>query len=223
MPPALPCTVPECNFTTPANLTSEVAMQLLVMHRQDQHGTAPLPGSLSTPNSSTAKVERPARPTIKQGMSETSWNFFLHEWKRYTRQTGIKEATLIDELWSCMDTELRELAFNEGFEAASEEDLLANIKSLAVTILHPSVHVVALHRMQQQDGESIKAFGARVKGTAKNCNLTKLCTKIGCDQQVPYLEETAYHVVMAGLFYKDLRDKVKAQAMLGSGHCERFI
>ena len=62
-------------------------------------------------------------------MSKTSWNFFLHEWKRYTRQTGIKDATLIDELWSCMDAELRELAFNEGFEAVNEESLLANIKS----------------------------------------------------------------------------------------------
>ena len=181
MPPALPCTVPDCEFATPANLTSEVAMQLLILHRQDQHATAPLPGSPGPQSTSTAKVERPSRPLIKQGMSETSWNFFLHEWKRYTRQTGIKDATLIDELWSCMDAELRELAFNEGFEAVNEESLLANIKSLAVTVLHPSVHVVALHRMQQQDGESIKAFGARVKGTAKNCGLTKLCTKVGCE------------------------------------------
>ena len=131
-------------------------MQLLMMHRQDQHDTAPLPGNPGTQGSSTAKVERPSRPTIKQAMSETSWNFFLHEWKRYTRQTGIKDATLIDELWSCMDNELRELAFNEGFEANDEDSLLTHIKSLAVTVLHPSVHVVALHRMQQQDGESIK-------------------------------------------------------------------
>ena len=55
-----------------------------------------------------------------------------------------------------------------------------------------------------------------MKGTAKNCGLTKKCTKTGCDQEVPYLEETAYHVVMAGLFDQDLRDKVKAQAMLGT-------
>ena len=39
-------------------------------------------------------------------MSESNWNFFLHEWKRYTRQTRIKDATLMDELWSCIETEL---------------------------------------------------------------------------------------------------------------------
>ena len=141
MHPALPCTVPDCEFATPANLSSEVAMQLLIMHRQDQHDSALLPGGPGTQSSSTAKVERPSRPSIKQGMSETSWNFFLQEWNRYTRQTGIKDTTLLDELWSCMDAELRELAFNEGFEAINEQSLLTHIKSLAVTILHPSVHV----------------------------------------------------------------------------------
>ena len=70
--------------------------------------------------------------------------------------------------------------------------------------------------MQQQDGEQIKAFAARVKGTAKNCHLTIKCIKEECDPEVPYLEETTYHVVMAGIHNQVLCEKIKAQAMRGT-------
>ena len=73
-------------------------------------------------------------------MNESEWNFFLHEWGRYSRQTGIKDDVLRDELWSCMETELRQLAFSEGFSAITENDLLQQIKNLAVTVLH-ATHV----------------------------------------------------------------------------------
>ena len=192
-------------------------MQLLLMHRQDVHAGAPAAHPPASSNHhSMIKVERPSRPSVTAGMSETDWNFFIHEWRRYTRQTGVTDVVLRDELWSCMETELRQLAFSEGFTANTEDELLKQIKSLAVTILHPSVHVISLHQMSQQESETIKAFSARVKGTASNCNLTKTCIKLGCDQSVPYLEETCYHVVMSGLLDQDMREKVLAQAMLGT-------
>ena len=70
-----------------------------------------------------------------------------------------------------METELRQLAFSEGFTADSGEELLKQIKSLAVNILHPSVHVISLHQMAQQESETVKAFSARVKGTASRLRL----------------------------------------------------
>ena len=218
MAPAIPCTVGECTWTSPAQLSSEVAMQLLLMHRQDIHSdldAAPAP-LLHAPVQSAGKVERPHRPTVTAGMSETDWNFFLHEWGRYTRQTGIQDVTLRDELWSCMESDLRQLAFSEGYQAATEAELLKQIKELSVTVLHPSVHIVALHQMKQQDGETVKAFSARVKGTASNCNLTKICSKTGCTQTNSFLEETCYHVVMSGISDIDLNEKVLTQAMLGN-------
>ena len=149
-------------------------------------------------------------------MSESDWSFFLHEWARYTRLTGIKDEILRDELWSCMEESLRQLAFSEGFVANTEIELISKIKDLAVTTLHPSVHVVALHQMLQQENESIKAFTARVKGTASNCRLVKTCSKVDCDQEVSYLEETCFHVVMSGLIDQNLREKVLTQAMLNT-------
>ena len=163
---------------------------------------------------SASKVERPHRPTVTAGMSETDWNFFLHEWGRYTRQTGIQDVTLRDELWSCMEPDLRQLAFSEGYQATTEAELLKQIKELSVTVLHPSVHIVALHQMKQQEGETVKAFSARVKGTASNCNLTKTCSRTDCNQTNSFLEETCYHVVMSGISDIDLSEKVLTQAML---------
>ena len=102
-------------------------------------------------------------------MSETDWNLFIfmHKWSRYTRHRGISDSVLQDKIWSCMEADLRQLAFSEGFSATTEAELVKHIKDLAVTVLHPSVHVVALHQMQQQESVTAKAFGARVKGTAQ--------------------------------------------------------
>ena len=67
-------------------------------------------------------------------MSESDWNLFLHEWGRYSRQTVISDAILRDELWSCMEDDLRHLTFS----ATTEDEQLRKIKDLALTVLHPS-------------------------------------------------------------------------------------
>ena len=68
-------------------------------------------------------------------MTELNWHFFLSEWSRYTRQTGVKDQVMLDELWDTMDTELRQLAFSEGSEDSlnTEDLMLARIKSLVQT------------------------------------------------------------------------------------------
>ena len=122
MPPSLPCTVPDCDFVTPVNLTSEAAMQLLMMHRQDKHCPAPMLKSPDMQKCSTAKVEPPSRTAMKP-----------EEWTNYMRQTGISDTTPIEELWTCMEPKLRELTLHGGFEA-----MLGTVNSLASLINHVS-------------------------------------------------------------------------------------
>ena len=57
------------------------------------------------------------------------------------------------------------------------------------------------------------AFAARVRGIASNCNLTKRST-CECKVEVSYLEEKCYHVVLAGLWDRDLQERCNAQALL---------
>ena len=151
---------------------------------------------------------------VYTGMSESEWTSFVHKWERYTRNSKLTEAQKLDELWACMDSDVERLAFNDGLTATTTTDLLEGLKKLSVTELHPSVHVMALHEMRQARGESTKAFSARVKGTANNCNLVKKCSKASCNERVSFLEETCYHAVLAGLQDVHLREKVLTQAML---------
>ena len=148
-------------------------------------------------------------------MSEHQFAFFRNEWDLYKRATGIRDQTLCDELWSCMSSDLKRLAYDQGdVKLLNTEDLMMErIKSLAVAELHPSVHTVRLHESQQAAQESVKAFSARVRGVASNCRLKKNC---GCGLEVSYLDETVYHVVMAGLRDREMQERVTTQALMGT-------
>ena len=76
--------------------------------------------------------------------------------------------------------------------------MLKMIKRLSVSILHDAVHTVELHESKLLSMESTKAFAARVRGIATNCNLSKKCA---CSKEVTFIEETVNHVVLAGQWY----------------------
>ena len=162
-PPAeMVCSYPDCEFSTPSNIpTYELVLKSLELHIQTAHRIP------SQSNNVVPKVEKPKRPSITMNMSESDWTFFTHRWERYKRQSQIKESQIADELWACLDSDLERLAFQDGLESVMSVELLPAIKKLAVTSLHPSVHVVALHQLRQDSSESTKAYSARVKGLAK--------------------------------------------------------
>ena len=210
MPPPNPmsCSYPECGYSTPVNIPSfELVIKSLDIHVRTAHGNEKV--------EQNGKVEKLKRPQISANMSEGDWTFFLHKWTRYVRQAHLREQQQVDELWACLDTDLERLAFNDGLNDNSSEELLKAIKKLAVTVLHPSVHVVNLHQLKQLEGETVKAFSAKVKGVAGNCNLTKKCPSAGCSENVSFVEETCFHVVMSGIADSDMKEKILTQAMLG--------
>ena len=220
MPPPnpVPCSSPGCQYTTPEGLPDfTILTEHLTLHSRLAHPiqqgahAAPVAAGL------TAKLDKRLRPQATLGMSELDWRFYVSEWSRYTRQTGISDRVLLDELWNTMDTELRQLAFSEGGEdqLTTEVLMLEKIKSLAVTVLHPSVHIVTLHDMKQLPSETVKSFSARVRGTAANCNLSKKCP-CATPQNVSYQDETCFNVVLSGLHDQDMKDRALTQAMLGT-------
>ena len=111
-PPSQSCSVPGCDYTTPENIpTWEMLTTHLNTHTQAVH---PAPAQHDpAPAAKASKTAKKNRPSITNQMSEETWRFFLDEWNRYKRQTGIKDQELLDELWSCMTDELRQLAFSE--------------------------------------------------------------------------------------------------------------
>ena len=213
-PPArVECSAPGCAYITPENLpTYEILTTHLQLHTTTVHAApAPAPGLAQQVPS--AKVDKRPRPDVALDMTEHDFRFFESEWELYKRATKIAGQTLVDELWSCMSSELKKLAFDQGDVQTlnTEALMMARIRSLAVAVLHEAVHTVHLHGAQQRSDESTKAFAARVRGIASNCQLQKKCT---CDLVVSYLEETVYHVVLAGLRDRDLQEACTTQALL---------
>ena len=66
----------------------------------------------------------------------------------------------------------------------TEDQMMAKIKSLAVSVLHPATHTVLLYEAKQFPKESTKAFATRVQEMAVNCDLQVPCH--ACKVPVPY-------------------------------------
>lgn len=219
-PPARqPCSVEGCQYQTPEGIPNwDILTQQLEIHQKSVHPAPPAPvgggGGGGGGGTSSSKTTKKHRPSISNQMSEETWRFFLDEWARYKRQTGIAGQELLDELWNCMTDELRQLAFAEGGNTnlTTEDQMTDKIKRLAVITLHTSVHVVNLHELRQQSDQNVHTFAAQVRGIATNCGLQKKCGN--CQEVVNYTEETAYHVVMAGLCDQGMKEKALTQAMM---------
>ena len=210
VPDPLPCSAPGCLYTTPENLPNFATITThLQLHTQAAHAAA-APGQGFRQSS---KVDKRPRPEAALDMTEHEFKFYQSEWNLYKRATKISGQTLVDELWTTMSPDLKKLAFDQGDveSLTTEEQMMARIKSLAVSVLHTAIHTVSLHEAQQLPEESTKTFAARVRGIASDCELQKKCS---CGEIVSYTEETVYHVVLAGLRDRELLERCTTQALM---------
>ena len=208
------CSALDCPYTVPVDADLNIALQFLTLHTQAAH---PKPPGINPTDRPITKVELRSRPAVTMDTSEADWRFFLSEWKDYKRVTGITGQAILDELWSCMKGDLKRLAFDQGGKdnLTTEPLMIARIYSLAVLELHTAVHTIHLHEAKQKKEESTKAFAARVQGIASSCNLNKLCT-CTTPVSVSFMEETVYHVVLAGLRDQEMQERCLAAAYLKS-------
>jgi len=87
-------------------------------------------------------------------------------------QQVITGQTVLDELWHCQTKQLRILLQSDTDITTlnTEEKLRDKLKSLAVTILHSSVHLIAHRDLQQGSTEGIRELVARSRTMASNCS-----------------------------------------------------
>ena len=83
------------------------------------------------------------------------------------------------------------------------------MKELAVVTVHKSVHLRNLVKMVQQSKENIRAFSARLTGTAEMCGMSVKC--ITCQVDISYRDEVVRQIIITGMFNLDVRQRVPEQ------------
>jgi len=93
----------------------------------------------------------------------------------------------------------KDLTRNTGGSLTSNsvEEVMAAIKKLAVREENTMVARVQLHNMRQDRDETIRSFGAPLRGQASICNFLIECP--GCDADVNYTENILHEVVTHAL------------------------
>ena len=218
---SLECTSRDCTlgdngtrYKTP-ELESGLAMQMLVMHREDNHQQPRPVQSMETAGKKN-KAEKVSRPTIKMGSSEDDFILFKCLFESYKRSCQLTDIVDIrDQLLACCETDLRRdlhRYLGTGVDTKSEGELLAEIKKIAVITRSNLVNVVSLMSAAQEHGESCRSYLARIRGLANVCKLSVTCTAADCSEQVSYTDTFVKYALIKGLVDNEVREELLSQS-----------
>ena len=175
-------------------------------------GTASGHPTAASDDAGAARVQKAVRPVAHLNMPETKWQFFMHEWKRYKRSTGISGQAVVDQLIDACSEELREDIFRsmgEGMSTADEKKLCEEIQRLAVRSHSKIVNRHGMMMMNQADDEPVTQYVARLRGQAALCDFSVTCPC--CATSVYYGEEAINDQLIRGLSCKDTQEEVLAR------------
>ena len=174
---------------------------------------------------STAK--RPDRPVVERESTETEWARFLDSWERYKEVTELaSDVRILYELRSAcsreVDKELFEL-YGTELKNCSETELLAKIRSVAVSTLHKEVHRQVFKDIVQIEGESYTQYMARLRSKAQLCEFSA-STKCVCgnDVSVNYADDAIAAQLIAGVTNTTHQSKVLAEASTRKSLKDKF-
>ena len=157
------------------------------------------------------------RPTVDEGISQSDWNFFVSQWTRYVKGTGLTGDSVVLHMWeACSDTLQRSLHHAGAGAEEDAEKLMALIKSLSVKKHNNLVNIIELQRIGQHRDETVMAYSARINGQASLCDLYVECP--GCSSHVSFKEKLVMYQLVRGLEDKEMLERVlQAAAQVEGG------
>ncbi len=168
--PNIECPFRQCTWTS-GEVSDGLASQMLGMHARDEH-PEPVAPPAPTPTTSNTQAEKVRRPTLSAAGTGEDWAYFIARWDEYTAATGIHGKDRVLQLLECCEEDLRkDLTRNAGHSLADtpENEVLQSIKVLAVREENIMVAQNELWNMHQDHNESVRSFGARLRGQAGMC------------------------------------------------------
>ena len=107
-------------------------------------------------------------------------------------------------------------------DAMDQMVLLSRMKKLSVQGVHKEVHRRMFFQMQQQEGEPMTHFVARLNSLAKLCEFNVPCQSTSCDCSVSYSEEMVSNQMVGGLYNSEHQMKLLAEAASLQTFQEKF-
>ena len=152
--------------TQPVQLSADQFAQLL----------GRLAGGTGNAGEHASKSVKPVRPSVDIETTEGEWAIFDDQWSRFKRMAKLTAIVDIrDNLRQCCTDQLNKRLFDirgsGALDNASEVELLAWIKEIAVKGVHKEVHRTLLAKLKQKQGESINAYYGKLKAESSLCDL----------------------------------------------------
>ena len=202
--PKYRCPYPDCEYET-EEAEGQLAAVLLQIHSSGAH--APAQATIDPPTTSAiAKVERVRRKTITTAGSSEEWTYFQTRWQDYIEATRVTGKDMVVQLLECCDETLRkDLTRNAGGTLTNKPivEVMAAIRKLAVREENTMVARAKLHNMRQDRDETIRSFGARLRGQASVCKFTTDCPN--CAAEINYTDSILRDTLTRGVADSDIQ------------------
>ena len=104
------CSVPDCDYVTPENLTRELALSHLTLQTQAVH----LINQPAAPAAVVSKLKKLPRPVFSLNMTEADWQFKEIDWNSYIEQTPSSDNAKLLQLRAACDDSLRQRVCDSG-------------------------------------------------------------------------------------------------------------
>ena len=166
-----------------------------------------------------SQAPRATRPTIGLDSSEEDWRLFKFQWGRYKASARLAPTAAADQLLSSCSPELERRLFNlrgTSLSTITEEDLLQQIKSVAVRGLHKAVHRRQFHSMRHGEGEDLAQFVAKLRAKAALCDFSVIAHRPLAESREPgplsYEDDVMQTQLVVGLHNTEQQNKILAAA-----------
>ena len=192
--PKVKCPYQNCDYETD-DVSDAIVVSLLNIHAKS-HAAPDAPRQATT----AAKVEKVRCPTVTSAGTSEEWAYFITRWKEYATATKVTGNDRVIQLLECCDEPLQKdltRAAGGSLTEKSEDQVLAAMKTVAVREENAMVARVALHDMRQERDETVRSFGARIRGQAGVCKFSVECPQ--CHTKVNYTDSILRDVLSRGL------------------------
>jgi len=196
---------------TPEGLsTIDQVLKYLELHIRTHPTTAPQQGTAAS--NEGIRAPKTEGPKVGLDTTEREWNQFIHNWEVFKEYARLEEWVDIKyHLQACLETPLKNNCIDNGLKSwTSKEDMLKNVKKLAVKGQNSLVAEVKFFNIGQNRGEAVNNLLARLRGVASSCNFEVKCSN--CNNMTSYTEQMLARQIVRGVVDPDIQEKVMARA-----------